>query len=95
MLADLSRAFPALGSLLHGMRRARLADPREGHSPPEVGFDGTSFLNLPTAMTSYEWNPEDGATATEPVLVHAYEEKDPCCVTLAVTDDDGRTPLGE
>lgn len=71
------------------------ADPREGYAPLEVVFDGTSSPSSSPTITSYQWDFGDGATATEPIAVHTYEEKGIYRVTLAVIDGDGHTALDE
>ena len=71
------------------------ADPGEGYAPLEVVFDGTSSSSPSLAITSYQWEFGDGATATEPIAVHTYEEKGTYRVTLAVIDGDGHRALDE
>ena len=66
------------------------ADPGEGYAPLEVVFDGTNSSSPSPLITSYQWGFGDGATATEPIAVHTYEEKGANRVTLAVIDGGGR-----
>jgi PKD repeat protein len=56
----------------------------------QVAFDAsTSFDPDGGAIVSFMWDFGDGATATGPMVSHAFTSENPFTVTLTVTDDEG------
>ena len=52
-----------------------------------VAFDGAASTDPESSITLYSWDFGDGATATGPVVTHAYERRGVFTVTLTVVDD--------
>ncbi len=55
----------------------------------EVTFDGSGSQSYPDSIVSYEWDFDDGETATGMTVKHTFGAIGTYTVTLMVTDDDG------
>jgi len=66
-------------------------------STPAVGqtveFDGSGSSDSDGTITSYDWDFDDGSTATGEVVNHSYSSSGTYNVSLTVTDDDGATDI--
>jgi len=64
-------------------------------SSPQVGesvsFNGQSSSDPDGSVVAYEWNFDDGATATGALVSHSFTATGTYDVTLTVRDDDGAT----
>lgn len=56
-----------------------------------VTFDARGSSDPDGTITSYEWEFDDGTTASGEVVGHTYSSSGTYLVTLTVTDDDGET----
>jgi PKD repeat protein len=65
------------------------AGPDQVVSVSDVSFDGGGSHDADGRITSYEWDFGDGATATGPVVGHAYARPGSYEVALVVRDDSG------
>jgi len=59
----------------------------------EVVFDASSSYDLGGSITSYEWDFDDGTTASGQIVYHTFIEGGYYSVTLTLTDDDGATAM--
>ncbi|MCK4444277.1 MAG: PKD domain-containing protein, partial [Thermoplasmata archaeon] len=59
----------------------------------EVTFDGSGSSSYPDAIVSYEWDFDDGETASGETVKHTFGEIGTYTVTLTVTDDDGSVDI--
>lgn len=63
------------------------ASPMQGYAPLHVAFDAGDSS---TALATYIWHFDDGATAPGQTASHTFVEKGPHPVRLVVADDRGR-----
>ncbi|WP_336000912.1 PKD domain-containing protein [Halorientalis halophila] len=59
-----------------------------------ITFDGSGSSDPDGTIESYEWDFDDGSTATGQQVSHSYAEDGTYDATLTVTDDDGATASG-
>jgi len=71
------------------------ANPREGHAPLEVVFDGTASSSPAAAIVSHRWDFGAGTKTAEPVATHTYVKKGTYRVSLTVTDGNGQSARDE
>jgi len=67
------------------------ASPRFDYPPLDVRFDGNASHSPNGAIVSYEWDFDDGGTASGVVVEHTFTEKGVYAVTLTVTDSAGKS----
>ncbi len=70
------------------------ADPLTGATPLAVSFKATGS-DADGTIISYDWDFDDGTTATGQYLNHSFETAGTYTVTLTVTDDDGATATAD
>lgn len=68
------------------------AIPTSGSSPLSVQFNGSNSYD-DSAVTSYQWDFQDGGSSTEMNPVHIFETDGTYNVSLTVTDDTGNTAI--
>ncbi|QLG27266.1 PKD domain-containing protein [Halorarum halophilum] len=66
------------------------SSPDSPETGEQVSFDASASTD-DSAITSYEWDFDDGTTATGASATHTYDSAGDYDVTLTVTDDDGET----
>jgi len=66
------------------------ANPPFDYPPLEVEFDASASSSPNGTIVSYEWDFDDGGTATGAIVTHTFDEKGVYSVTLTVTDSAGK-----
>ena len=64
-------------------------EPKEGHAPLTVSFDGSQSTSPNGNIVSYEWDFGDGSTSIRMKTSHIFTSAGEYTVTLTVTDDHG------
>jgi PKD repeat protein len=77
------------GCLSSRPRAEFTAVPSSGYPPLEVHFDAGGSRSPNGIITNYEWDFDDGETATGKTAVHTFTEKGVYQVSLAVIDSTG------
>ncbi len=67
------------------------ATPSSGDAPLFVAFDATGTSDADGTIAGYDWDFDDGTTATGVSANHEFLDWGPYMVTLTVIDDEGAT----
>ena len=70
---------------------AAVAAPSTGKAPLAVSFDGSTSADEDGNVVSWDWDFDDGATATGEVAIHTFTTIGTFDVELTTTDDNGDT----